>query len=605
MHMDARKQSVAVRTLAVLIGLMIVASCGAPATPTTVTVRETVVVPVRETVVVQQEVERTVVVPLKETVVVSQEVLVTPTMPPREALVEDIPPRPDAEPAPADQQVLRWDYPGDFFPDPIGQSNWFDQDLLFAGLTALQLDGTVRPDIAESWEASDDNKVWTFALHKDAKFSDGSPITAEDVAFSVNALMDPNGTTDPLYRSPFRIISGSQDFADGKATSLSGVKVVDPTTIEFTLDVSTPHFPAILAPYGGKVASMKNVTEGGEQWWLNPVSSGPWKVDSFEFGEQNRMELVPNENYVTGPKPKLSRIILDRTTDASTMMTRYENGEIDVAYYPPPADVADALKGGALKDELIGNVAPGQFFFYFRHDLPPFDDPKVRQAFNMALDMDKLSRVVLQGTLTPMKSLIPRGTTCWTDVDNSPRFDPEAARSLIAESKYADNMPLIRFLVSEVLGAPSIGRWTRVASAMAEMWQENLGVTVSLQNTEFEFEATQEGAAQIFRSSASPLFLDPAAMTAWFGEGAATAEQFHYSNPEVQQMLADADVETDETRRCELYQQADKMLIDDGIYAAAWGINNWAFAKPNVRGISMKTSWQFHVSVPDIYIAQP
>jgi ABC-type transport system substrate-binding protein len=550
-------------------------------------------------VVVQQQ------VPVKETVVVQQQVVVTPTVPPMAALVEDIPARADAEPAPADQQILRWDYPGDFFPDPIGQSNWLDQDLLFAGLTALNLDGTVRPDIAEKWEASADNKTFTFALRKDAKFSDGSPITAEDVAFSINALMDPKGTTDPLYRSPFRIISGYQDFADGKSTSLAGLKVVDPNTIQFSLDVATPHFPAILAPYGGKVASMKNVTEGGEKWWLNPVSSGPWKVDTFEFGEQNRMELIQNEHYVTGPKPKLARIILDRTTDASTMMTRYENGEIDVAYYPPPADVANALKGGPLKDDLVGNVAPGQFFFYFRHDLPPFDDPKVRRAFNMALDMDKLSRVVLQGTLTPMTSLIPRGATCWTDVDNSPPFDPEQARALLAESKYGAEMPTVRFLVSEVLGAPSIGRWTRVAAAMAEMWQENLGVTVSLQNTEFEFEATKEGSAQIFRSSASPLFLDPAALTAWFGKGAATADQFHYANDEVQQMLAQADVETDEAKRCATYAQADKMLIDDGIYAAAWGLNNWAFAKPNVRGISMKTSWQFHLSAPDIYLAKP
>jgi ABC-type oligopeptide transport system substrate-binding subunit len=286
------------------------------------------------------------------------------------------------------------------------------------------------------------------------------------------------------------------------------------------------------------------------------------------------------------------------------MMTRYENGEIDVAYYPPPADVAAALKGSPLKADLVGNVAPGQFFFYFRHDRPPFDDPKVRQAFNMALDMDKLSRVVLQGTLTPMKSLIPRGTACWQEASNWPAFDPEKARALLAESKYGADIPSVRILVSEVLGAPSIGRWTRVASAMAEMWQENLGLPISLQNTEFEFEATKDGAAQIFRSSASPLFLDPAAMTAWFGQGAATAEQFKYSNPEVQKLLADADVATDQSARCGLYQQADKLLIGDGIYAAAWGLNNWAFAKPYVRGISMKTSWQFHLSVPEIYIAE-
>jgi ABC-type oligopeptide transport system substrate-binding subunit len=139
---------------------------------------------------------------------------------------------------------------------------------------------------------------------------------------------------------------------------------------------------------------------------------------------------------------------------------------------------------------------------------------------------------------------------------------------------------------------------------MAEMWQENLGLPIALQNSEFEFEGSEEGAAQIFRSSASPLFLDPAAVSAWFGTGAATADQFKFSDAAIQKTLADADVATDEAQRCTLYQQADKQLIDTGIYAASWGINNWAFAKPNVRGISMKTSWQFHLSMSDIYIAQ-
>src|SRR5262249_16870216 len=156
------------------------------------------------------------------------------------------------------------------------------------------------------------------------------------------------------------------------------------------------------------------------------------------------------------PKPKLSRLVINRTTDASTMMTRYENNEIDVAYYPPPADVAAALKGSSLKDDLVGNVAPGQFFFYFRHDRPPFDDPKVRQAFNMALEMDKPSAVVLQAPLPPMKSPTPRGTPCWQDANSWPAFDPEKARALLAESKYGTNPPQVRILVSEVLGAPSI-----------------------------------------------------------------------------------------------------------------------------------------------------
>lgn len=569
-------------SLVVLISLLVV-SCGAPQAP------------------VSQQTPQTI----RETVVVQQQVVVTPTAAPTPEAVKDIPPRPDATPAPPEQQVFRFDLPSDFWPDPISLGNWYGEwnVLTSAGLTTETLDGQVRPELAERWESSPDLKTWTFYLKKDARFSDGSPITMDDVMFSLISFLDPRGISEGLYRAPFQDIEGYQEFIDGKATEISGIKAIDSSTISFTLTRPIVYFPKALGFWTARIVSKKNVTEGGQEWWRNPVTSGMYRVSKFEYGQRNYLELVPNEYYTLGPKPRLQKIIIERVTDPSTRMTRYLNNETDALYYPEPADVAAALRGGELKDDLLGNVIGGYFFFYFRHDRPPFDDPKVRQAFMMATDQDRLARTVLEGTLTKATSLMPRGAECYPETDASMPFDPARARQLLAESKYAGNMPLVRIQVSEISGIPVVGRWTRVATAMADMWQENLGVTVQLQTKEFEFEDSQSGAAQVFRSSRSPLVLDPGVMTLQFDAGKGIAAQARYVNPDLQSQLVKADGEKDAAQRCAIYQQIDRQLFQDGIVAAAWGISNWAFAKPYVRGISTKTRWQFYLSIPETYIA--
>ena len=584
------------------IGSLIIAGCGGAAQPqaqqpppSPQIIRETV----KETVVVQQTV--------KETVVVQQQVMVTPVPEPVAKVNIETPPRPDGTPAPADQQIFRFDLPSDFWPDPISLGNWYGEwnVLTSAGLTTETIDGSVRPELAEKWESSADGRLWTFTLNKEAKFSDGSPITMDDVMFSLISFLDPNGISEGLYRAPFQDITGYQEFIDGKATEISGIKAVDDSTISFSLNRPIFYFPSALGFWTGRIVSKKNVTEGGPEWWRNPVTSGMYKVANFEYGQRNYLELVPNEYYVLGPKPKLQKIIIERVTDPATRLTRYLNNETDALYYPESADVAAALRGGELKDELLGSSIGGYFFFYFRHDRPPFDDAKVRQAFMMATDVDRLSRAVLEGTMSKSTSLLPRNTDCYPEVDHSVAFDPVKAKALLAESKYAGNLPLVRIQVSEVSGIPVVGRWTRVATAMASMWQENLGISVQLQTKEFEFEDSKDGAAQVFRSSRSPLVLDGGVMTLNFGEGKGIADQAKYINPEVQQMLVQADAEPDAAKRCEMYQKADQMLMQDGVVAAAWDIANWAFAKPQVRGISTKTRWQFYLSIPDAYIAAP
>ncbi len=563
--------------------------------------------PVAQLTSVPQVIRETVVVEGTPQVI---EKVVTSTPEPSPAppaFVVDIPARADGGMAADDQQVLRYDVPGDFWPDPIGIGAWWGDmhPMTSAGLTTETIDGTIRGELAEKWDISEDGLTYTFRLNPNAKFSDGSPITAEDVEFSLTSMLDPKGPTDALYRSSFFAIAGYKEITDGTADSVTGIQVIDEHTIAITLTTPQVFFPATLGFWQARIVSKKNVTKGGKEWWRTPVNSGMFKVTRFDFGERNYIEIEPNEYYVLGPQPKLKKIIVERVTDPGTRMTRYLNNETNVLYYPEPADVAASLRGGELKDELLGTGISGTFFFYFRQDRPPFDDPKVRQAFALALDKDKLSRAVLEGTLFPLDSLVPRVSECYiADAKNQLPYDPDRARQLLAESKYAGDLPDVRLQVSEVLGSVSIGRWTRVATAMAAMWQEEFNISVKLQTKEFEFEDTKEGGANVVRSSRSPLVLDAAALSLWFGEGQSTAKMIKMQNPDLQKLLAQADSEKDAAKRCGMYQQADKMLFDDGTFASAWGIANWAFAKPEIRGISTNTRWQFYLSLPTTYVSK-
>jgi ABC-type transport system substrate-binding protein len=518
-------------------------------------------------------------------------------------------PRPDGTAAPDDQQILRMVTPSPFRMDPptYGGDLWQLQLMVYQCLTRVETDGSIAPGVADSWSSNPEATVWTFTLNPNARFSDGSPLTADDVKWTWDYIVNPaSKSVGPDV--PASKIAGYQEVRDGAATEMTGVVVKDPQTIEFTLTTPVPYFPALAGHLTTCTLKGDNVTSGGEEWWRTPVTSGFFKVTEFTPGDQATMTLERNENWYREPA-KLSQITMQLVADPQTQLVMYDNDEID-GMVCQPAEFAQATKpDGERSTDLYWEPADATWYFGFAIFKPPFEDVKVRQAFASAVDLQAVSIAALNGIYPPQPRILRPGFPCGGDEQWQPAFDVEGAKALLAESTYGgvEGLPPITIIISEQGGATALGTWGRVATVIQQQLQQNLGVEVQLVRQIFNSVAEQvdfinatEGGA-IFRLSFGASVQDPAYVSN-VGRTGSSANITGYSNPALDELIAQADAELDEAARCALYTQIDQTLSQEAIFLAPFrGTSTWFF-KPKVRGMKVAQGRIWN-SVHKMYIA--
>lgn len=340
-----------------------------------------------------------------------------------------------------------------------------------------------------------------------------------------------------------------------------------------------------------------------------PVTSGMFKVTKYEPGDTGTMTLERNEHWWRDPA-KLSRIEYQVVSDSQTQMVMYDNGEVD-QIAATPAEYTEANKpGGKRHDELIRMPVDSTYYFGFFCDKAPFDEEKVRQAFAHAIDRDVLSQAILGGMYAPQQRILAADFPCGGDEEFQPRFDVARARQLLSESTYGgpDKLPKTTILVSEPGGATAPGVWGRMAEAIQQQLQQNLGVKVDVVRkvygtfTEQQQEAKEIQGGVIFRLSFGIAIIDPSYLASVI-HSSPQGNALAYNNPEVDKLLDQAAVETDETKRCEMYTQVDKTVSGTAVFAAPFRGAAVAFFKPTVRGIQTVLG-SFDASVDKIYIAE-
>ncbi|HWV34312.1 MAG TPA: peptide ABC transporter substrate-binding protein [Thermomicrobiales bacterium] len=527
----------------------------------------------------------------------------------QDAVPQPTGPREDGTPVADDQQILRMVTPSPFRMDPptYGGDLWQLQMLVFQCLTRVDADGSLVPGIADSWTPSDDATVWTFALNPEAKFSDGTPITANDVKWSFEWIANPASQSTSADLATGKIV-GYDKVRDGSATTLDGIVVKDDHTIEFTLSSPTSYFDAVVGHYSLAILKQENV-ESGEEWWRAPVTSGFFKVTEYTPGDQATMTLERNEHWFREPA-KLSKITMQLVADPQTQLVQYDNGEID-GMVCQPAEFARATKpGGERAADLFWDIADATWYFGFAAFKEPFDDIKVRQAFASALDLNAISIAGLNGIYPPQPRILRSGFPGGGDEQWQPTFDVDRAKQLISESTYGsvDKLPKITIIISEQGGATALGTWGKVATVIQQMLQQNLGVEVELVRQVFnsvaeqvDFINTTEGGA-IFRLSFGAPIQDPSYISP-IGKTGGSSNITGYSNPELDDIIDQADAGVDPAKRLELYAQIDKTLSEDAVFLAPFrGTSTWFF-KPQVRGMTVVLGRIWN-SIHQMYIAE-
>ena len=381
----------------------------------------------------------------------------------------------------------------------VPESNILRQ--MFVGLTTTDPDGKTIPGMAESWESAD-NKVWTFKI-RDAKWSNGDPVTAEDFVYSFRRVVDPN-TASPYasYLADDKVLN-AQEVIDGKVKpDALGVKALDEKTLQVTLSEPVPYFPDTLIHTSVKPVPQKVVEKFGEKWTdpANIVVNGPYKISEWQVND--KIVLERNESYYDNANTTLEKITLLAIPSSTTDVARYQAGEIDITYNEVPPEQFASLKE-QLGDQLQVSPMLCTYYYEFNTVKPPFNDARVRRALALALDRNTISDKVVGQGQTPAYQLTPvatngmqNNTPEWQSWDQAKRV--EEAKKLLKEAGYSESKPLKFELLYN-----TNDNHKKIAVAASSLWKQSLGfVDVSLINKEWKtyLDTRRNGNYQVARA---------------------------------------------------------------------------------------------------------
>ncbi|MFB3097860.1 MAG: ABC transporter substrate-binding protein, partial [Dehalococcoidia bacterium] len=450
---------------------------------------------------------------------------------------------------------------------------------IFGGLVTIDRDLQIVPDLAENWDVSSDGRVYTFHIRPDARFHSGRPVTAKDVQWSLERAADP-ATQSPIASQYLGDIVGVNDKLAGTADSIKGVRVIDDRSVEITIDAPKSYFLAKLSYPTGFVLDRETVEADPDNWLRHPNGTGPFKLEEYVIGETIR--LTRNDAYHLGP-PYLDEVEFILSGGDSMLM--YENDEVHLT----GVGLADLDRvqdpNSPLNAEL--HRAPPSFrvdYIGLNVEQPPFDDPKLRQALNLAFDRKIIASSVLQGVVVPAKGIVPPGFPGFNPDLPDFQYDPELARQLLSESRYGQNLgqlPPITLSIAGGFGAAL----SLDLEVILQSWEE-LGFPVVIQQTEWAtfLQDLHAGRYNMFYSGWIADYPDPENFLDVLFHSESENNHTNYHNAKVDTLLERARVEPDRGARFRMYNLAERVILKDAPWVTLWNRGEgYALIKPNVR----------------------
>ena len=362
------------------------------------------------------------------------------------------------------------------------------QGTIFEGLFGYAPDpkglGGVKvvPVLAEKWTCSEDGKTWTFTLRKDKKWSNGDPVTARDFEWTYQYVAGPSLPDVPMWASPLQFIENAWGVKSGALPPDElGVKALDDYTLQIKLATPRFDFNCWLVAGAAMPLHRKTVEKYGNDWWKpgNFVGNGPYIPVSWV--DRKEAVLVKNKNYV-GECGNVDRIILKNFPAGASQVQAYQAGELDLAWIGNVAEYKFVQSNAQLKKAF--HETPNDLFWQGYQVSRGFnevmDNKKLRQAFAMAIDKATIVEKVLRGLAIPANAFT--GDQDIASKVTPLEYNPSKARDLLAEAGYADPKSLGTVTI---FAPPANSNEMAFVEAVAKMWQENLGVDVTIQNMDW------------------------------------------------------------------------------------------------------------------------
>jgi ABC-type transport system substrate-binding protein len=456
---------------------------------------------------------------------------------------------------------------------------------IFSGLVGFDEDLNVVPDIAEAMPTvSTDGTVYTFKLRPNVLFHDSSRrVTASDFKFSLERSLNPDtlSTVGEVYLDD---IVGSEEFSDGDAEEVTGIRAIDDNTLEITIEQPSTYFLYKLTYPTAYVVDQREVQDAtcfeGAEWTLTPNGTGPFQLDEWALGQT--ITLVPNENYYLDPKPSLEQVTY--LLSGGSALTMYENDEIDVTGVGTTDIERIRDPNEPLNAELHEFESLDVFYIGFNVQEEPFNDERVRRALNMAVDKQLLVDEILAGLVIQAKGVLPPGIKGYNEGLEGLPYDPDAARDLLDEAGGPDILQDVVLLTSGRGASPS-----DALEAIVAMWEENLGVTITIEQQEFGLflQTIDQHEFQMFNLGWIADYPDPQNFLDIKLHSQSPNNETQYANPEVDRLLDQARTELDEETRLGLYQQAEEIIVQDAPWVPLTHGKSSVLIKPYVEGFEI------------------
>src|SRR5579859_861719 len=520
--------------------------------------------------------------------------------------------------ASADKQVLRYPVIGDVTSiDPANDQDT-DSDFIvqaaFVGLVGLDDNLAVKMNLASDYKVSSDNLTYTFTLKPNLKFADGNPLTADDVAYSINRTVLP--ATKSVVSTYLSLIKGYDKVSAGKQASLigDGLIVKDPNTIAITITKPAPYFLQTLAyptSFVVEKAMVEKYTKAdGSTTYTDHLNdggtSGPFKVVSYSH--TTGFELVPNENFF-GDKPQIQHLSIPFFKDYQGTYSAYQAHQVDFTILPPD-NVATERSNPAFKETPRLTIR----YAAMNYLVKPFDNSKIRQAFALAIDKNLIVQSALSGTFTPSNHVIPSGMQgYYPDLKGPDGTASTGANTAMAKQLLQEGMQEAGYANAAALPPITLTFYPRstgmknAETAMVQMWQNVLGVSVKTQivtrsqAVKLTNATRGNGSLQMWIAGWNSDYPDPQDWLSTFFEKGVDYNQNNYgqnnsadaaAQQAVQNDLLKADITQDPTARMKLYNDAEQKIINDVGWIPLWQEKVQSLTRPNVQGLVLNAQLQ-------------
>ncbi|MDH2924113.1 oligopeptide transport system substrate-binding protein [Nicoletella semolina] len=476
---------------------------------------------------------------------------------------------------------------------------------LLEGLISKDSDGNLIPAAAISWESTPDFKQWTFKLRPEAKWSNGDPVTAHDFVFSWRRLADPKTGSPYASYLNYLQIENAQDVIDGrKKPEELGLKAVDDYTFQLTLSNPVPYLAGMTTHQSVLPVPQKVVEKFGDEWVKkeNYVGNGAYKLVDHVINEKIVFERNPH--YWNDKETVINKATFLSIPSPNTDVQRYRAGEIDITNYGLPPELFPKLKA-EIPNEVFVVRTLSTYMYELNHSKAPFDNIKVREAVNLALDRNVITDKVLAQGQTPTYVFTPTyaaegGAIQQAEYASLPMSKrSEKAIKLLEELGYSKSNPLkftILYNTNE--------NHKKVAIAAASLWKANTKglIEVKLENQEWKtyLETRKSGKSDAARAGWSADYNHATSFVNYFLSNSTNNTAF-YKSKEYDDAVAESYLATDVAGREAAYAKAEAILAKDYAVVPVYNYVNTRLVKPYVKGYTGKDP-QDNVYLRNLYL---